>query len=173
MCASIFSGALLDLCEVVCRVEASLWLVTAAQRCPLVRGAYLGVVGSLRRFCSEVYLDRLSNTLLCELNAPQDRLQVLGTLSDTLTEGNSHMQIFNALCMSSSQVGLLSFHQKAIHFLCTDLNWACQIRDSFSAASPDLKLTLVTCVVDEQVLKEAKLKEVIQSVLQVRHDLLT
>uniref|UniRef100_A0A667ZTH9 Si:ch211-225b11.4 n=1 Tax=Myripristis murdjan TaxID=586833 RepID=A0A667ZTH9_9TELE len=138
LCTDRRSQALKYLCASIFSVEASLWLVTAAQRCPLVRGAYLGVVGSLRRFCSEVYLDRLSNTLLCELNAPQDRLQV----------------------------GLLSFHQKAIQFLCTDLNWACQIRDSFSAASPDLKLTLVTWVVDGQVLKEAELKEVIQSVLR-------
>uniref|UniRef100_UPI003AAEFBF2 tRNA (32-2'-O)-methyltransferase regulator THADA n=1 Tax=Centroberyx gerrardi TaxID=166262 RepID=UPI003AAEFBF2 len=146
-----------DLCEVVSRVDASLWLVTGAQRCPMVRGAYLGVAGSLRRFSSEVYLNKLSDTLLCELHTPQHRLQVLDTLSDT------H---FDALCMSTPQVGLLSFHQKAIHFLCADLKWVCQIWDNFSAVGPDLRLTLVTWVVDGRGLQQTNGKQVIQRVLQ-------
>ncbi|KAM3867515.1 tRNA (32-2'-O)-methyltransferase regulator THADA [Diretmus argenteus] len=127
-----------ELCEVVSRVEASLWLGAGAQRCPLVRGAYLGVAGSINRLCSEDYLSKLSNALLHELHTPQPKLQI----------------------------GLLSFHQRAIHFLCADLRWACQMWDKFSAASPDLKLTLVTWVVDGRGLQQTTLQHVIQRVLQ-------
>lgn len=83
-------------------------------------------------------------------------------------------QIFfsNTLSISFPQVGLPSFHQQAIHFLCADLKWACQIWDNFSAASPDLRLSLVMWVVDGRGSQQTGLKEVIQRVLQVRHDLL-
>ncbi|XP_059193716.1 thyroid adenoma-associated protein homolog [Centropristis striata] len=127
-----------ELCEVLRRVEASMWLVTEAQRCPLVRAAYLGVADSLRRLCCESYLSKLSDTLLHHLQTPQQQLQV----------------------------GLSSFHQQAIHFLCSDLKWACQIWDNFSAASPDLRLSLATWVVDGWGSKHAGLTEVIQRVLQ-------
>lgn len=69
------------------------------------------------------------------------------------------------------QVGLSSFHQQAIHFLCADLNWARQIWNSFSAVSPDLRLSLVAWVVDGRSLQQTILKEVIQRVLQVRHNM--
>ncbi|XP_070759925.1 tRNA (32-2'-O)-methyltransferase regulator THADA [Enoplosus armatus] len=127
-----------DLCEVLSRVEASLWLVTEAQRCPLVRAAYLGVADSLRRFCCETYLSKLSDALMHDLRTPQRELQV----------------------------GLPSFHQQAIHFLCANLNWARQIWDIFSAVSPDLRLSLVTWVVDGRGSQQTSFKEVIQRVLQ-------
>ncbi|XP_062273526.1 tRNA (32-2'-O)-methyltransferase regulator THADA [Scomber scombrus] len=126
------------LCEVLSRVDASLWLATEAQCCPLVRSAYLAVADSLRGFCCETYLSKLYDTLMCELCTPQQGLQV----------------------------GLSSFHQQAIQFLCADQKWACQIWDNFSAASLDLKLTLVTWVVDGRGLQLTSLKEVIQGVLQ-------
>ncbi|TDH12887.1 hypothetical protein EPR50_G00050690 [Perca flavescens] len=132
------SGPSADLCEVLRRVDTSVWLVTEAQRCPLVRAAYLGVADSLRRFCCETYLSKLSDTLVHDLQTPQQELQV----------------------------GLPSFHQQAIHFLCADLNWACQIWDNFSAASPDLRLSLVTWVVDGWDSQQTGLREVIQRVLQ-------
>ncbi|XP_078106846.1 tRNA (32-2'-O)-methyltransferase regulator THADA [Sander vitreus] len=127
-----------DLCEVLRRVDTSMWLVTETQRCPLVRAAYLGVADSLRRFCCETYLSKLSDTLVHDLQTPQQELQV----------------------------GLPSFHQQAIHFLCADLKWACQIWDNFSVASPDLRLSLVTWVVDGRGSQQTGLKEVIQWVLQ-------
>ncbi|KAM9360663.1 tRNA (32-2'-O)-methyltransferase regulator THADA [Symphorus nematophorus] len=127
-----------DLCEVLSRVETSLWLVTEAQRCPLVRAAYLGVTESLRGFCCETYLSKLSDTLIHDLQTPQRELQV----------------------------GLSSFHQEAIHFLCADLTRACQIWDSFSALSPDLRLWLVTWVVDGWSSQQSSLRAVIQRVLQ-------
>ncbi|XP_026199632.1 thyroid adenoma-associated protein homolog isoform X2 [Anabas testudineus] len=132
------SVSLADLSEVLNRVSASLWLVTKAQRCPLVRAAYLSVAESLRGFCSETYISELSNTLMHDLQSPQQGLQV----------------------------GLSSFHQQAIYFLCADLKWACQIWDNFPAASSDIKVTLCTWVVDGQGSQPSSLNEVIQRVLQ-------
>ena len=68
-----------DLCEVLRSVEASLWLVTGAQRCPVVRAAYLGVADSLRRLCCETYMSKLSDTLVHDLQAPGQELQVRDT----------------------------------------------------------------------------------------------
>ncbi|CAJ1068273.1 thyroid adenoma-associated protein homolog isoform X1 [Xyrichtys novacula] len=110
-----------DLGEVLRRVDASLWLVTGAQRCPLVRAAYLGVADSLRGFCSETFLSKISETLICDLQKPQQQLHV----------------------------GLSTFHHQAVHFLCAHPKWACEIWAVFPSLSPDLKLSLVTwCVVD-------------------------
>ncbi|XP_034452342.1 thyroid adenoma-associated protein homolog isoform X1 [Hippoglossus hippoglossus] len=126
------------LSEVLSKVDESLWLVTEAQRCPLVRAVYLGVADSLRRFCCETFLSKIRDILMHDLQTPQTGLQV----------------------------GLSSFHQRAIHFLCADLKWACQIWNSFPAASPDLKLSLVTWVADGQGSQQTSLKEVMQRVLQ-------
>uniref|UniRef100_A0A3B4ZZQ2 Thyroid adenoma-associated protein homolog n=1 Tax=Stegastes partitus TaxID=144197 RepID=A0A3B4ZZQ2_9TELE len=119
-----------DLCEVLVRVRASLWLATEAQRCPLVRAVYLGVADCLRSLCCETYLSKLSDTLMHDLQTPQQGLQV----------------------------GLSSFHQQAIHFLCADLKCACKIWDTFSAASLDLRLSLVTWVLDGRGSLQAGLK---------------
>ncbi|KAI3372852.1 hypothetical protein L3Q82_023303, partial [Scortum barcoo] len=127
-----------DLYEVPNRLEASLWLATEAQRCPLVRAAYLGVADSLRRFCSETYLSTLCDTLVRDVETPQQELQV----------------------------GLSSFHQQAILFLCADLKWAYQIWDNFSTLSPDLRLTLVAWVTDGRRSLQTSLREAIQTVLQ-------
>lgn len=82
-CVSVSSVPLADLSEVLNRVSASLWLVTEAQRCPLVRAAYLSVAESLKRFCSETYISKLSNTLMHDLQTPQQGLQVGGTQTHT------------------------------------------------------------------------------------------
>ncbi|KAM6930999.1 tRNA (32-2'-O)-methyltransferase regulator THADA [Xenentodon cancila] len=126
-----------ELCQVLSRVHASQWLATEAQRCPLVRAAYLGVVNSLRTHCSENFLSQLSDALIHNLQNPQPGLQV----------------------------GLSAFHQQAIHFLCADLKWTCEIWEMFSAASLDIRLSMVTWVQDGRVLKQTALKEVIQKVL--------
>lgn len=81
-------------------------------------------------------------------------------------------ELLTRIRVSSPQVGLSSFHQQAIYFLCTDLKWACQIWSNFSTASPDIRLSLFTWVLDGQGLQQTSLKEVIQRVLQVRNDLL-
>ncbi|KAM6964965.1 tRNA (32-2'-O)-methyltransferase regulator THADA [Aplochiton taeniatus] len=127
-----------DLGEVVSCVEAKLWLVSRAQRCPPVRGAYLGVVEALRRLCSEGFLQQLSHTLLCELHTPQHRLQV----------------------------GCAVLHQSAIHFLCGDPRWSRELWEGFSTASRDLRLSLVTWVADVSDWKETVLQQVIRQNLQ-------
>ncbi|XP_074494084.1 tRNA (32-2'-O)-methyltransferase regulator THADA isoform X3 [Sebastes fasciatus] len=138
LCTVSPSAPSADLCEVLSRVDASMWLVTEAQRCLLVRAAYLSVADSLRGLCCETYSSKLSDTLVHNLQTPQRELQI----------------------------GLSSFHQQAIRFLCADLKWACPIWDTFSAASPDLRLSLVTWVVNGRGSQQTGLKEVIQRVLQ-------
>ncbi|XP_054630132.1 thyroid adenoma-associated protein homolog isoform X2 [Dunckerocampus dactyliophorus] len=127
-----------ELHATVSAIEASVWLATGAQRCPLVRAAYVTVVELLRRCCCETFLSKLFDILVGELRAPQQGLQV----------------------------GLSSFHQKAIHFLCTDHEWACDIWETFTAVSCDLKLALVTWVVESQTSLITHLKDLIRSVLQ-------
>ncbi|XP_067376091.1 tRNA (32-2'-O)-methyltransferase regulator THADA isoform X2 [Channa argus] len=132
------SAPLADMHEVLKRVSGSLWLVTEAQHCPLVRAVYLSVAESLRSFCSKGYLSKLSDTLMQDLQRPQQGLQV----------------------------GLSSFQQQAVYFLCADLKWACQIWNNFSATSPDLRLSLFMWVVDGQGTPHTSLKVLIQRVLQ-------
>lgn len=74
-----------------------------------------------------------------------------------------------SVSLSSPQIGLASFYQQAISFLCADPKWACQMWDDFSAVSLDLRLSLVTWVVDGRGLQQSGLREGIQRVLQVRH----
>ncbi|CAG5923171.1 unnamed protein product [Menidia menidia] len=128
-----------ELQEVLGRVHASLWLLTKAQRCPLVRAVYLGVVDTLRRHCSQSFLSQLSDTLMLDLQSPQHGLQI----------------------------GLASFQQQAVHFLCRDRKCAGKIWDRFPALSPDVRLWLLVCVLDGRGLEHTGLKEVIQSVLQL------
>ncbi|KAM9743067.1 tRNA (32-2'-O)-methyltransferase regulator THADA [Menidia menidia] len=128
-----------ELQEVLGRVHASLWLLTEAQRCPLVRAVYLGVVDALRRHCSQSFLSQLSDTLMHDLQSPQHGLQI----------------------------GLASFQQQAVHFLCRDRKCAGKIWDRFPALSPDVRLWLLVCVLDGRGLEHTGLKEVIQSVLQL------
>lgn len=71
------------------------------------------------------------------------------------------------------QLGLSSFHQQAIHFLCGDVTRACQVWGAFSTLSPDLRLSLVSWLVDGCGWQQSSLPEVIQRVLRVRHDLLS
>uniref|UniRef100_A0A3B3TNA3 Si:ch211-225b11.4 n=1 Tax=Poecilia latipinna TaxID=48699 RepID=A0A3B3TNA3_9TELE len=76
-----------------------------------------------------------------------------------------------ALC-SDLQVGLSSFHQRALHFLCADPKWACQTWESFSAASPELRLSLVAWLLDSQDWQQIDLKEVIQRQSNLKEALL-
>ncbi|XP_054904834.1 thyroid adenoma-associated protein homolog [Poeciliopsis prolifica] len=127
-----------DLREVVNRIQSSMWLGTTTQCCPLVRAVYLSVAGSLRRYFCETFLLQLSDRLMHNLHTPQQGIQV----------------------------GLSSFYQQALHFLCADPKWACQTWENFSAASPELRLSLVTWLLDSQDWQQIDLKEVIQRVLQ-------
>lgn len=125
-----------ELHKVLNKVEASLWLATEAQRCPLVRMVYVEMVETVKRLCSEQFLSKLNHLLCEELQKPQPALQI----------------------------GLSSFHQRSVHFLCMDHQWAHQIWQQFSTFSPDLKLILVKWVVDG--CSPQQTKELIHRVLQ-------
>ncbi|XP_019715994.1 thyroid adenoma-associated protein homolog [Hippocampus comes] len=127
-----------ELHAAVSAVEASLWLATDIQRCPLVRAAYVTVVESLRRFCCETFLSTLFDVLIRELRTPKQGLQV----------------------------GLFSFHQRAIQLLGTEPKWAPDLLETFRTASCDLRLTLITWVVEDHASLNTHFKELIQSVLQ-------
>ncbi|KAL0979345.1 hypothetical protein UPYG_G00183930 [Umbra pygmaea] len=125
-------------CEVVGRVESRLWLVTGVQRCPLVRGAYLGVVGLLRRHCSQRFLHQLRDLLSTELHSPHHRLQV----------------------------GSTSFHQNAIHFLCSEPRWAGQLWGSFSTETSDLRLSLVSWAAERWRPNGSSIQQVLLTALE-------
>lgn len=75
-CVSIPSDPSSEVNELLSRMEASLWLVTEAQHCPLVRAAYLGIADTFRKFFCETYLTKLSQILMCDLQKPPKELQV-------------------------------------------------------------------------------------------------
>uniref|UniRef100_A0A1A7Z6S5 Uncharacterized protein n=1 Tax=Iconisemion striatum TaxID=60296 RepID=A0A1A7Z6S5_9TELE len=127
-----------DLREVMNRVQTSLWLVTEAQRCPLVRAAYVSVVDCLRGSSCENFLSQLSDRLIHDLITPQEGLQV----------------------------GLSSFQGEAVHFLCADPQWACKTWGSFSSASVDVKLLLVVSLLERRGLQQTGLTDVVRMVLQ-------
>lgn len=64
-------------------MDASLWLVTEDQHCPLVRAAYLGIADTLRKFLCETYLSKLNKILMHDLQKPQKELQVRHKCIDT------------------------------------------------------------------------------------------
>lgn len=68
---------------------------------------------------------------------------------------------------------MFSFHQRAIQLLCTDLKWAPDLLETFRTASCDLRLTLITWVVEDHASLNTHFKELIQSVLQVSYRLKT
>lgn len=57
-------------------MDSSLWLVTEAQHCPLVRAVYLGIADTLRKFLCETYLSKLNQILTHDLQKPQKLVQV-------------------------------------------------------------------------------------------------
>lgn len=82
-CVSIPSAPSSELNELLSRMDASLWLVTEAQHCPLVRAAYLGIADTLRKFFCETYLTKLNQILVSDLQKPPKELQVCDKDIDT------------------------------------------------------------------------------------------
>ncbi|KAJ0041712.1 hypothetical protein NL108_007923, partial [Boleophthalmus pectinirostris] len=122
--------------EVVNKVEASLWLATEAQHCPLVKMAYVEVIEAITQFCSEHFLSQLHKILTDDLQKAQLEFQI----------------------------GLSSFHQTSISFLCTNPLWASHIWEKFSILRLDVRLVLVKWAVDRCSLHPVK--ELIHEVLQ-------
>lgn len=75
-CVSIPSAPSSDMNELLSRMDASLWLVTEFQHCPLVRASYLGIADTLRKFLCETYLSKLNKILMHDLQKPQNEHQV-------------------------------------------------------------------------------------------------
>uniref|UniRef100_A0A4W3JD75 Uncharacterized protein n=1 Tax=Callorhinchus milii TaxID=7868 RepID=A0A4W3JD75_CALMI len=61
---------------VVRELEGRLWLVSTAQRCPLIRVAYLQVIASVVRTCSQGFLAQLWVLILPQLRASPCQLMV-------------------------------------------------------------------------------------------------
>ncbi|XP_055079941.1 thyroid adenoma-associated protein homolog [Periophthalmus magnuspinnatus] len=125
-----------NLHEAVNKVEASIWLATEAQRCPLVKMAYVEVVETITQFCSEHFLSQLHEILTDDLQKPQHEIQI----------------------------GRSSFHQTLIRFLCTNPLWASHIWKQFDVLIPDVRLALIKWAVDGCSLHPNK--ELIHEVLQ-------
>ncbi|XP_038650126.1 thyroid adenoma-associated protein homolog [Scyliorhinus canicula] len=65
-----------ELQDVLMSLEAKLWLVSPAQRCPLIRAAYLKIVLLVVNLCSEDFLYSLQLLLLSELKSPPSSLMI-------------------------------------------------------------------------------------------------
>ncbi|XP_042297557.1 thyroid adenoma-associated protein homolog isoform X2 [Sceloporus undulatus] len=85
------------LLPIACRMEDCIWLLTDRQQCPLVRTAYLQAISLLVGSCSQSFAQQVWEIVSCDL------------ADSKLTETQS---------ISSVQVGLATFYQHAVHFLC-------------------------------------------------------
>ncbi|XP_078409027.1 tRNA (32-2'-O)-methyltransferase regulator THADA [Cetorhinus maximus] len=65
-----------ELQDVVMSLEVKLWLVSPAQRCPLIRAAYLKTLSFVVNLCSEDFLCNLQLLLLAELECPPPRTMI-------------------------------------------------------------------------------------------------
>ncbi|XP_058231705.1 thyroid adenoma-associated protein homolog isoform X2 [Hemibagrus wyckioides] len=65
-----------SLCAVVEAMEVRIWLASHEQRCPLVRQAYVAVLGLLRENCSKAFLIRFGSLLMKELHRTPHILEV-------------------------------------------------------------------------------------------------
>ncbi|XP_048412595.1 thyroid adenoma-associated protein homolog [Stegostoma tigrinum] len=76
--AGLDAGCLIprELQDVVKSLEMKLWLVSQAQRCPLIQAAYLKIVSLILSLCSEEFLCSLQLVLLAELETSPTRLMI-------------------------------------------------------------------------------------------------
>ncbi|XP_076846062.1 tRNA (32-2'-O)-methyltransferase regulator THADA isoform X2 [Brachyhypopomus gauderio] len=119
-------------------LEARLWLASTAQRCPLVRRAYVAVVVLLRGHCSGPFLSCLGSLLL------GDVCRVSHTL----------------------ELGSASFQHTAVHFLCADPDWAWQVWQKLSSGSAVTRLSLVKWVKEGCGWRGTRLQQVVQREIQ-------
>ncbi|KAM3661742.1 tRNA (32-2'-O)-methyltransferase regulator THADA-like [Ammospiza maritima maritima] len=148
---------------VALQLEARGWLLTAAQRCPLVRAAFLQVLALLPTSFSPGFPQYIHGTISAEL----------GSL---LQGGKSGC--------AQPQVGSAILHQTMAHFMCSE---AARLADSERVAAvcsllqqpnPDIQLAILSWVIAGEggSCKEVEnalgltLLESLQSVLQERRD---
>ncbi|XP_041890886.1 thyroid adenoma-associated protein homolog isoform X1 [Corvus kubaryi] len=151
------------LCPVALQLEARGWLLTPAQRCPLVRAAFLQVLTLLPTSFSPGFTQYIHDTISAEL----------GSL---LQGGRSGC--------TEPQVGSATLHQTMAHFMCSE---AARLADSERIAAvcsllqqpnPDIQLAILSWVITGEggTCKEVEsalgltLLESLRSVLQERRD---
>uniref|UniRef100_A0A8C3E141 DUF2428 domain-containing protein n=1 Tax=Corvus moneduloides TaxID=1196302 RepID=A0A8C3E141_CORMO len=151
------------LCPVALQLEARGWLLTPAQRCPLVRAAFLQVLTLLPTSFSPGFTQYIHDTISAEL----------GSL---LQGGRSGC--------TEPQVGSATLHQTMAHFMCSE---AARLADSERIAAvcsllqqpnPDIQLAILSWVIAGEggTCKEVEsalgltLLESLRSVLQERRD---
>ncbi|XP_039580405.1 thyroid adenoma-associated protein homolog isoform X2 [Passer montanus] len=148
---------------VALQLEARGWLLTPAQRCPLVRAAFLQVLALLPTSFSPGFAQYIHDTISTELGS--------------LLQGGK------AGC-AEPQVGSAILHQTMAHFMCSE---AARLADSERIAAvcsllqqpnPDIQLAILSWVIAREggTCKEVEnalgltLLESLQSVLQERRD---
>ncbi|XP_064248264.1 tRNA (32-2'-O)-methyltransferase regulator THADA-like isoform X2 [Passer domesticus] len=148
---------------VALQLEARGWLLTPAQRCPLVRAAFLQVLALLPTSFSPGFAQYIHDTISTELGS--------------LLQGGK------AGC-AEPQVGSAILHQTMAHFMCSE---AARLADSERIAAvcsllqqpnPDIQLAILSWVIAGEggTCKEVEnalgltLLESLQSVLQERRD---
>ncbi|XP_035385990.1 thyroid adenoma-associated protein homolog isoform X1 [Electrophorus electricus] len=123
---------------VVQGLEARLWLVSPAQRCPLVKQSYVAMLDLLREGCSGPFLSRLGSLLMEEIRRASHPLEV----------------------------GSASFHHTAVRFLCEDPETARQVWQNLSGGSMVTRLSLVKWVKEGRAWRGTGLQRVVERELQ-------
>ncbi|KAK1792285.1 hypothetical protein P4O66_012240, partial [Electrophorus voltai] len=123
---------------VVQGLEARLWLVSPAQRCPLVKQSYVAMLELLREGCSGPFLSHLGSLLMEEIRRASHPLEV----------------------------GSASFHHTAVRFLCEDPETARQVWQNLSGGSMVTRLSLVKWVKEGRAWRGTGLQRVVERELQ-------
>ncbi|KAI4884419.1 hypothetical protein NFI96_026372 [Prochilodus magdalenae] len=119
-------------------LKLRLWLTSPEQRCPLVRQEYVSVMRLLRENCSETFLSRLCSLLMEEIHQAPHILEL----------------------------GSVSLHQSAVHFLCEDPEWAWQVLQNLANESAVTQLSLVRWVKEGGSWRGTSLQKVLLKAIQ-------
>nr|XP_030141920.3 thyroid adenoma-associated protein homolog isoform X2 [Taeniopygia guttata] len=148
---------------VALQLETRGWLLTPAQRCPLVRAAFLQVLALLPTSFSPGFAQYIHDTISTEL----------GSLLQGETSGCAELQVGSAV-----------LHQTMAHFMCSeaarlaDRELIAAVCSLLQQPNPDIQLGILSWVTDGErgTCKEVEnavgltLLESLQSVLQERRD---
>ncbi|XP_047675030.1 thyroid adenoma-associated protein homolog isoform X1 [Tachysurus fulvidraco] len=127
-----------SLCGVVEAMEVRIWLASHEQRCPLVRQAYVTVLGLLRENCSKAFLMNIGSLLMEELHRTPRTLEL----------------------------GSASFHQIAVHYLCDDPDWVWKVWPVLVSGSAVTRLALVMWVKERRSWRGSCLQHELVKLLQ-------
>ncbi|KYO25481.1 thyroid adenoma-associated protein-like protein [Alligator mississippiensis] len=134
------------------QIEGHIWMVTPAQRCPLIRSAYLQVISLLVETCTQSFVEHIQRIVSSEL----------GSLGPGQKAGSSDVQIGSAV-----------FHQVIACFLCSEaarlagaerVGAVCSL---LQEADADVQLAILTWVVERE---EERCKELEKALRQTLLD---